>query len=135
MDKQQLNQIKYIKSEIMTIEMQINNLEPMSVLDSVKGSSPYFPYTATNFHIEGMDEENYEYRLKRLQNKLKRKRLELMNLLEETNEFIDRIEDSLVRQIIILKYIEGMSWQGVASVIGGNNTASSVRMAVNRFLN
>lgn len=48
--------------------------------------------------------------------------------------YIADIDDSLIRQIIRARYVDGKSWHEVAEVIGGNNTADSVRMAHNRFL-
>lgn len=134
MDKKQLNQIRYIKSEIDIIENQIDNLEPEIVTDKVTGSSPYFPYTQRSFQLEGIDVEDYKKRTRRLQNKLMKKKSMLLELQEEANNFIDNIEDSLLRQIITLKYMNGMKWQEVASIIGGNNTADSVRKIAERYL-
>lgn len=47
--------------------------------------------------------------------------------------YVSGIEDSLMRQIIALRYLEGLSWNQVAQRIGGV-TEDSVRMAHNRFL-
>lgn len=134
MDKEQLKQLKYLKVEIEVIKKQIEELDYTTVTDSVKGSNAYFPYVARNFKIEGLDEEGYNYKFKRLRNKLNRKIDELMDLVEETNEFIDSIEDSLTRQIITLRYVNGLEWAQVAESIGGNNTADSVRKVAERFL-
>lgn len=134
MNKEQLKQLKYLKTEIEVIKKQIEELDYTTVTDSVKGSSAYFPYVARNFKIEGLDEEGYNYKFKRLRNKLNRKIDELMDLVEGTNEFIDSIEDSLTRQIISLRYINGLTWEQVAESIGGNNTADSVRKVAERFL-
>ncbi|RXI57426.1 RNA polymerase subunit sigma-24, partial [Clostridium tetani] len=37
-------------------------------------------------------------------------------------------------QIISLRYINGLTWEEVATNIGGNNTADSVRKTAERFL-
>ena len=50
------------------------------------------------------------------------------------NRYIASIEDSFMRQILSLRYINGFSWGAVAAHIGGDNTADSVRMVHNRFL-
>ena len=47
--------------------------------------------------------------------------------------YVSGIEDSLMRQIIALRYLDGLSWNQVAQRIGGV-TEDSVRMAHNRFL-
>ena len=39
-----------------------------------------------------------------------------------------------MRQVISLRYINGLTWEGVAANIGGNNTADSMRMLCSRFL-
>ena len=48
------------------------------------------------------------------------------------NRFIASVDDSLMRQILSLRY--GFSWQRIAFIIGGGNSADSVRMLINRFL-
>lgn len=50
------------------------------------------------------------------------------------NRYIASVEDSLLRQILALRYVNGLSWTAVAMHIGGGNTADSVRKAHNRFL-
>lgn len=134
MDKEQLKQIKYIKSEIAVIENQINNIEPSTITDKVTGSSSYFPYIQRSFTLEGIDSEDYEKRTRRLQKKLINRKERLLKLQEEVNNFIDSIDDSLVRQAITLRYIDGMSWQRVAKEMGNNATADSIRMAVKRYM-
>lgn len=134
MDKEQLKQIKYIKSEIAVIENQINNIQPSTITDKVTGSSSYFPYTQRSFTIEGVDNEEFYKRSIRLQNKLMRRKKKLLELQEEVNNFIDGIDDSLVRQVITLRYIDGVSWQEVSDKIGGEYTPDRVRKIAERFL-
>lgn len=134
MNKEQLNQLRHLKSEIKVLQKQIGDLDYTITSDSVKGSNPYFPYEERNFKITGIDYDTYYNKLNRLERKLNRKVEELIDLVEETYEYIDNIDDSLVRQIIILRYVNGLTWDQVAASIGGNNTADSVRMMCNRFL-
>lgn len=135
MDKEQLKQIKYIKSEIAVIENQINNIEPSTITDKVTGSSSYFPYTQRSFTLEGIDIEEYDKRTRRLRRKLINRKEKLLELQEKVNNFIDSIDDSLVRQIITLRYIEGLNWYEVADRIGENSTSESVRKVAERYLN
>ncbi|MCQ4921544.1 hypothetical protein NE686_00480 [Tissierella carlieri] len=134
MDKEQLSQLKYLKSEIEILKKQISDLDYNITTDSVKGSSPYFPYTERNFLITGLDYQVHDNKLDRLQRKLNRRVEELIDLVEEINDYINDIDDSLVRQIFTLRYINGLEWKQVAASIGGDNTADSVRMIHNRFL-
>ena len=48
--------------------------------------------------------------------------------------FIMDVDDSLMRQILKLRHVNGLNWRQVARSIGGNNTEDSVRMAHKRFL-
>lgn len=134
MNKEQLSQLRYLKGEIEILKKQIEDIDYTITTDSVKGSSPYFPYTERNFLITGVDHQGYDNKLNRLQRKLSRRIDELIDLVEETNDYINNIDDSLIRQIITLRYINGLEWKQVAASIGGNNTADSVRMIHNRFL-
>lgn len=134
-DKEQLKQIKHLKNEIEVLKKQIADLDYTITTDSVKGSSPYFPYTEHSIKITGIDHRDYNSKLARLERKLNRRIDELTDLIEETYESIENIGDSLIRQIITLRYVNGLTWDQVAAHIGGNNTADSVRMMCNRFLN
>jgi len=53
--------------------------------------------------------------------------------LNRLTRYINGIEDSQIRQILSLRYINGLSWQKIAFTIGGN-TADSVKMTAYRFL-
>lgn len=50
------------------------------------------------------------------------------------NQYIAAIEDSYIRQIIALRFVDGLTWFQVAQRIGGNNTEDGVRKALERFL-
>ena len=50
------------------------------------------------------------------------------------NRYIATVDDSLMREILTLRFVEGLSWEDVAYNIGGKNTPDSVRMLCNRFL-
>lgn len=116
------------------LKKQIEDIETITTKDSVKGSLSEHPYIETHFTLEGIDYEDYNRRIRRLQRQLNRRVEELLDLVDETNEYIESIEDSLIRQIIALRYINGLTWEQVAASIGGNNTADSVRMLCDRFL-
>lgn len=49
-------------------------------------------------------------------------------------KYITTIDDSLMRQIITLRYVELKSWLQVAQALGGGNTPDSVRKAHDRYL-
>lgn len=47
--------------------------------------------------------------------------------------YIADIDDPLVRRIMVARYIECQSWEGVARKLGGRNTAESVRKICERW--
>lgn len=48
--------------------------------------------------------------------------------------YIAGIDDSLLRQIFTYRFVNGLPWLQVAACIGGGNTADSVRVACNRYI-
>ena len=54
--------------------------------------------------------------------------------LKSLNRYIASVEDSQMRQILTLRYINHMTWQQVASAMGNYNTADNLRMQHNKFL-
>jgi len=52
----------------------------------------------------------------------------------EINEYIETIDDSLLRQIITLRHVNGLTWDQVAASIGGGTRRTVVRMMHDRFL-
>ncbi|MCL2301531.1 MAG: hypothetical protein FWC27_15430 [Firmicutes bacterium] len=54
--------------------------------------------------------------------------------LNRLTRYINCVDDSLMRQILSLRHINGLSWVQIAFSLGGDNTADGVRMAHKRFL-
>ena len=132
--EEKLKQIRYIDSEIETIQKQIDKIEPMICIDKVNGSSCVFPYIERSFQIEGVDVDDYNRRTAKLESRLIKKKNELLKLKEEVQSFIDGIEDSFIRQVITLRYMNGEAWTQIAKEVSGNNTPDGIRMMTKRFL-
>ncbi|MBR2132267.1 MAG: hypothetical protein IJ955_06980 [Oscillospiraceae bacterium] len=49
-------------------------------------------------------------------------------------EWIKTIDDEQTRLIFRLRFVRGMAWKEVASVMGGNNTAANIRSICYRYL-
>ena len=60
--------------------------------------------------------------------------MELLETLNEVEEFIKSVDDSRMRRIITLRFNDNLSWFKVAERLGGKSTADSVRMEFNRFM-
>jgi len=118
MDKEQLSQLYYLNREIEMLKKQLGATKPQLATDSVKGSDISFPYTQHSIMITGIDWQDYEQKIKRLQNQISRRVSKLMDTLNEINEFIDSIEDAEIRQIVSLRYVNNLTWQQVAFHIG-----------------
>lgn len=127
MNKDQLRQLRHLKREIELLQDQIINLESEIVTDKVRGSDPEYPYTEKSFYITGFAHEEHSRKMKRLKERLQRRVDDLIDLVVEINEYIETIDDSLLRQIITLRHVNGLTWDQVAAHIGGGNTADSVR--------
>jgi len=134
MTRQKLKQFRHLKSEIKLLQEQILTLESEIVTDKVRGSLPHHPWVETSFKITGFDRIEYAQKMDKLKRKLQRRVDDLIDLVVEIIEYIETIDDSLLRQIIILRHVNGLTWDQVAASIGGGNTADSVRKIHDRYL-
>lgn len=124
---------KEVREKIDKLEKQIDKIEREGeVIDKVTGGLGGYQ----SFKIEGFPYPQYS-RKKTLLCERKTTLIELeMELLETLNrveEFIASVKDSHVRRIINLRVVEGLSWNDVARIMGGN-TEDSVRKAFERFM-
>ena len=95
---------------------RLNNQDREEVKDSVTGSSSHYPYIKQHYRIEGVIDNGEHIRhLSWLLNRRKDKANELLARIEE---FIGKIEDSELRQIFQMRYIDGLTWQRVAEEMG-----------------
>lgn len=54
--------------------------------------------------------------------------------LNRLTEYIQNVDDPLVRQIMTYRYIKGFNWQKTAFSVGGYNTAGSLKKRLYRYL-
>lgn len=124
----ELSQIYYLKKEIASLKGKIAELEAKATDTSAKITG--MPHTSgTSDKVGALSSDAADYRTL-LSDALERHSIELIRL----NEYIERCDDSLTRQILRYRFIDCMSWGAVAVKVGGNNTADSCRMNVKRFL-
>lgn len=138
MTKKELSQLRFINKEIEILKKQIEEAEQLTEMhtasDVVEGSNPVWPYQKRTFHIEGVAVPEYEKKVKRLRKKLQRRLDELMEKREELEEYIATIEDSELRLIFTLRYINGLSWRQIAAHMGVLGDGSTERKKHDRFL-
>ncbi len=133
MTKNDLSQLRAMKKEIELLQESLKDIKPEYVSDMVIGSSKHFPYTAHPIKIEGIDVESYNAKRQRLIRQIRRRMDELLDAVLQAEAFIETVEDSLVRQIITLRYVRACTWEEVAAKMGGGNSTSAVRMQHDRY--
>lgn len=127
-------EIKEVRERIKKTEEQIAKLEEEgSVIDTVSGGSGGIQH----FKVEGFPYPEYGRKKTLLYTRkaiLASLETELLETLNQVEEFISSVEDSRMRRIITLRFVENLSWNAVADRIGGNNTSDSVKKAFYRYL-
>lgn len=127
-------EIEEVKEKIKKTEYEIERIEQEgTVKDKVMGGLGGIQ----SFKIEGYPTQQLSRKRALLYNRkatLASLEMEASETLNEIEEFIASVDDSRMRRIINLRYIENLSWNRVADKIGGGNTEDSIRMAFNRFL-
>lgn len=127
-------EVKEVRERIDKTEKQIAKIEEEgNVIDSVSGGYGGIQH----FKIEGFP--NMEYSRKKAllyarKATLASLEMELMETLNQVEEFIKSVDDSRMRRIITLRFNDNLSWFKVAERLGGKSTADSVRMEFNRFM-
>ena len=102
-------------------------------LDTVSGGNGGIQH----FKIEGFPYPEYSRKKSLLYARkatLANLELELLETLNQVEEFIASVDDSRMRRIITLRFIDNLSWNKVANHIGGGNTEDSVKKSFYRFM-
>lgn len=139
--KEVRKKIERLEDEIPKIEKRISVIENGEMVkDKVRGGEG----GNQSFNIEGVPVVEYEKKrtmllskrllLNNIKSNLEILEFELLQKTNEVEEFIANLDDSRMRRIINLRFIENLSWNKVADNIGGGNTEDSVRMMFNRFM-
>ncbi len=117
--KEELGQIIKLKKEIKQLNEKLQELSygdnAIFVTDKVRGSMTQFPYLPVSFTITGREEMSEECIKERheLGVRIRIKTQSLMGKINKAYEFIDSIEDSTVRQIMVYRYIDGLTWEQI----------------------
>lgn len=127
-------EVKEVRNRIESTEKQIAKIEEEgNVIDTVSGGSGGIQH----FKVEGFPYPEYSRKKSLLYVRkatLVNLELELTETLNQVEEFIAGVEDSRIRRIITLRFIENLSWNKVADRIGGGNTEDSVKKMFYRFM-
>jgi len=126
--KEELKQIYYINKEIRMWNKELESLQCKSLdlgqrITGMPHSSSGISDKVGELAVNITDIEAI-IRGKSAEIQIQRKRI---------IEYINGIDDSLLRQITFLRNVSCMSWKQVAIEIGGGNTPDSVRVAYDRY--
>ena len=116
----QLKQLRYLKDEVDLLSQRIARLEWRIERNS-------------RCRWRGRSTEAFGARLIALRRRLVFRRNCCMEQLEALCAFIDQIDDSRMRQIMVGRYVDGMTWKEVAARIGEWDEQFPRRLH-NRFL-
>lgn len=123
-----------IKERIRKTEEQIWKIEEEgNVIDTVSGGNGGIQH----FKIEGFPHPEYSRKKTLLcarKATLATLEMEILESLKQLEEFVSGIDDSRMRRIVTLRFVDNLSWNEVADRIGGGNTEGSVKMAFQRFM-
>lgn len=115
-----LSRYRHLQREAERLRQQCN-----TVSDTVSGSSPEYPYCKHTITIEGLQKQ-HEAQLHTAYLKAYSEQIKL-------EEFIQSVEDPLVREIIRLRFEDCLKWEQVADKIVGYEK-DSLRMRLSRYL-
>lgn len=132
----QLKQYKALQREIETLNKAIVEMgeKGPEVSSDAVSSAAEWPYSKHTVQVDGLDWSEYDRQMRAVLRKREAARARAAAQLAEIEEYIAGIEDSVMRQIIRYRYIDGLSWRQVAIRVGGGNTEDGVRKAQDRFL-
>lgn len=129
MTKKELSELYYLNREIEKLSKDLETLENSSYV----GSSEITGLPRGNSKSDSVGKMAIE--IAEIKELIKLRKDESVLKRNKIFRYINGINDVYIRMILSFRYINGFDWLQVAENIGGGNTADSVRMAHNRFLN
>ncbi len=127
MTLQELSQLTYLKKEIEINQKQLEEIE-----QTIEKRMGYLSNVLNFSVLKVNDEIMQEMMICKLL--IEQRYKKSIYAYKKLNQFISRIEDSMLRQVVMLRFIQGLSWVQVALHLGGGNSADGVRMMVKRYL-
>lgn len=128
MTKKELSQLYWLKREIEEDRCRLDELEAIA-------ASPASPRYDGMPHAPGAGDgmARMAAEIADLKAIISAKQQQCIHERNRLERYISGISDSLTRQIFTYRFVKGLSWHQAAARVGGN-TADSVRMRVNRYL-
>lgn len=130
MTRERLSQIFYLEKEQKMWEEKLKELEAESLIKGQEISGMPFASTGeTSDKVSALiiRKQTFVEIIEEIQERIDKQK-------EEIYEYINTIDDSLLRQIVVYRCISCMNWVQVANRVGGGNTAESVRKMYERAI-
>ena len=130
MTLKELSQLYYLNREIERDKLRLDELKAKSRSITVPSLSGMPRGSSTS----GSSIDRYVAEIVDLELIISAKLTQCLHERSRLERYIADIPDSLTRMIFTLRFINGLTWLQVALHIGGGNTADSVRMTCNRYI-
>lgn len=132
MNKERLNNYRFLKTEIENLEKRLEKLRLKSIeTDFVVGSNTEIPYQPKLFKIEGCKDNSSA--IKRTEEILQRRKTKAISEKLEIEEWIASLFDTRLRLIFDMRYMQNKTWQQVSRNLGSRD-ASYARKIHDRYL-
>lgn len=135
MDKERLEQYRFIEAALKSIRKDLaaysRNAERSQgrlISDVAKGSSLEFPYTERRIKIESYDHTAHDKWLR----KLKLREAEYEEILKDTEEWLEKINDPIIYSIFRLKLKDNLTNQQIGNELGYSR--SRITQIINAYL-
>lgn len=125
MTKKEVNQIYYLNREIEMWQNQLKQLRENGLQSPKLNGMPKGGALSDPTASEAVSIADLELIIESLLVKVQMARKAIY-------EYIDSLDDSLIRQIIMYRCISLCTWEEVAIYVGGRNSAESVRKIFDR---
>lgn len=140
MPKHDFDELVKLREELAQLEADLSRMRDKittkRVSDTVRGSNPSFPYSKRVFRLEGeIDLEGnraINREIAKQRKILTERKLQCERQKTRCEREISEVKDSVTRQVLQLRYVEGLSWQAVATRMG-YGADSTPRMIATRF--
>ena len=128
MTYEELSQLYALKREVEDLNRRIQEIEIRAEPGAQKLTGmPLSQGASDKVGEAGAAAGDLHTVLEEMQNRCAAERLRL-------ESYIAGIDDSHIRLIFRLRFVDGLKWEDVARNVGGNNTEASVRMACKRWI-
>lgn len=118
-----------IQAEIKDLEQRIKIQASERVTDTVRASSPDYPYIERQISIRGRPpaDDGLQKKRRALKNNLK-------NLEIEIEEFVESLPRSRERRIARYRILDGLSWKEISAKMGNRYSDDNVRKIYNQAI-